>query len=246
MNNTNNTSARMSYENAKKLLYDFWIAQFIAANNNNAQAGSTACRAWVEARKLSQNEIRLEVQLNNTSNNYVFGVTSQNPNSDNVVYKSEKRLNQSDTLISSEYKFFVAKPASGGSNGDTNFRLRTYGNTQDFTAAQAAAIDGELFDQGTYALKVSNDTIIPGRGLYNHHYLPQTQQTAPLGAGSPGDQFRGAEDGAITEEPNILLIGSKTYVPQVILNTTLPVDMGFSRLILIYSGILAQNSTVIN
>lgn len=243
MNNTNNSSARDSYNQARKLLYDAWIGNFLKSNNNNMSVASSECWKWVNGCKFSQGEVRLEVELNNTSNVFTFGVTSQNPNSNNVVFKSEKRLNQSDTLLSPEFKFFIGKPAS---REDTNYRLRTYGNTVDFNAAQAAAIDGELFDQGQYSLRVSGDVVIPGRGMYNHHYLPQTQQTAALGAGSPNDQFRGAEDGAITEEPNIILIGAKTYLPQVTLNTALVPDMQFTRLILIYSGLLAQNSTVIN
>jgi len=243
VNNTNNIQARATYDQGRKLLYDAWYPQFLSANNGNAAMASKLCNQWVNDRKLSQNEIRLEVELSNNSNSFTFGVTSQQANSTNVVFPTEKRLQQSDILISSEYKIFVAKPAS---RTDTNYKLRTYGNTVDFTAAQAAALDGEFYSNGYFTMKVNNDVIIPLRGLFNHHYLPQTQQTAALGAGAPNDQFRGAEDGAITAEPNLLIIGQKTYVPQIILNTALPVDMGFTRTILIYAGILAQNATVIS
>lgn len=244
MNNSNNQSARESYGIAKKLLYDAWIDQFISANPGKPKEyASSLCWQWVNSRKLSQNEIRLEVELNNSSNVFTFGVTSQQPNSNNVVFPTEKRLQQADTLISSEYKIFVAAPTS---RLDTAFQLRTYGNPVDFTAAQALALDGEFYSNGYFSVKVNGDVITPLRFLSNHHYLPQTQQTVALGAGSPGDQFRGAEDGSITLEPNLLLIGSKTFVPQITLNTAMVPAMAFTRAILIECGVLAQNSTVIN
>jgi hypothetical protein len=95
-------------------------------------------------------------------------------------------------------------------------------------------------------MRVNNDVIIPFRGLLNHWYKPQTQQTAALGPASPQDQFRGAEDGFITQEPNLLLIGSKAYVPQIELPAALSSAAEFLRCVLIFRGILAQNSTVIN
>ncbi len=243
MNNTNNIQARATYEQAKKLLYDAWFPQFLAANGGNAAMASKLCNQWVNDRKLSQNEIRLEVELNNANNTFTFGVTPQQANSQNVVFPTEKRLNQSDALVSAEYKMFVCLPTS---RLDTNFKLYTHGNPVVWTAAQGAAIDGEFYSNGYYTVKVNNDVIIPLRGLFNHLYRGQTQQTAALGAASPDDQFRGAEDGAITQEPNLLLIGQKTYVPQIVLNTALPVAMGFTRVVLIYTGVLAQNATVIS
>lgn len=235
MNNTNNVSARQSYDIAKSILFNAWIGSF----NNNSQA----CRAWVEGRKLSQHEIRLEVELNTTSNRFAFGVTPNQSNSTNVVFPTENRLNLQDSLVVSEYAVYVALPAS---RTDTAFQLLTYGNTQVFNAAQAAAIDNGFYANGWLETQVNGDVIIPYRGLLNHWYKPQTQQTAALGAGAPGDQIRGAEDGNITQEPNLLLIGSKNYVPQIVLPGALASVAANTRAILIYKGVLAQNSTVIN
>lgn len=236
----------MSFNIARQLLYDAWIEQFLQKQPDTpagrAQA-SALCNQWVNTRKLSQSELRLEVELNNANNVFTFGVINNQPNSNNVQFKTEKRLNQQDSLIASEYKIFVGAPTS---RDDSNFQLRTYGNFANFTAAQAAALNGEFYSNGQYSVKVNNDVVAPLRGLYNHLYLPQTQQTAALGAASPNDQFRGAEDGSITQEPNLLLIGSKNNVPQITLNNNLVPDMAFTRAILIYTGVLAQNSTVIN
>jgi len=235
MNNTNNLTARMSFDNAKKIIYESWIDQF--------GKNSKACWDWVNGRKLSQHEVRLEVQLNTTSNRFVFGLTSNQANSTNVIFNTENRLTLQDSLVVAEYGIFVGQPSS---QTDTTWVLNTYGNTQVFAAADAAALDSTFYSHGSFTTKVNNDVIIPYRGLFNHWYKPQTQQTAALGAASPKDQIRGAEDGMITQEPNLYLIGSKNYVPEIVLPTALASAANFLRCILIYRGVLAQNSTVIN
>jgi hypothetical protein len=243
MNNTNNASARSSYDIAKQILFQAWIASFQAANPGNDAAATSACWAWVNNRKLSQGEIRLEVGLSTTSNTFVFAMTANQNNTSNLIFATENRLNLQDTLVASEYGVFVAKTA--GQN-DSAYNIRTYGNTQDFTAPSAAALDTTFYANGSFQMKVNNDVVIPYRGLFNHLYRAQTQETAPLGAGSPNDQIRGAEDGFVTQEPNILLIGSKGYVPMINLVGNLASVDANTRAILIFRGINAQNSTSIN
>lgn len=197
---------------------------------------------YVDGLKLSQSEIRLEVELNTNNNIFSFGVTPQQNNSTNVVFKTENRLNLQDTLVVSEYGIYVGRPSSQTA---ADFQLRTYGNTIDFPTG-AAELDTKFFNNAYFQIKANNDVIIPYRGLFNHLYRGQTQETAPLGAGSPDDQIRGAEDGQITMEPNMLLIGSKNYVPQIVLPTNLTAVDTFTRAVIIFRGILAQNSTVVN
>lgn len=235
MNSTNNASARQSFEIAQQILFNAWIGSFNGDVN--------ACRNWVNNRKLSQGEIRLEVELNTQNNRFVFGVTPNQANSTNVIFNTENRLNLQDSLIASEYGIFVAQPSS---RTDTAYVLNTYGNTQVFAAADAAALDSTFYSNGFLQTKVNNDVVIPYRGLINHWYKPQTQQTAAIGAGSPKDQLRGAEDGYVTQEPNLLLIGSKNYQPEIVLPSALASAASFLRAVLIYRGVLAQNSTVIN
>lgn len=235
MNNTNNMSARESYNIARQTLYNAWIGSF--------KNDSLACWNYVNSRKLSQHEIRLEVELNTQNNRFVFGLTPNQANTTNVIFNTENRLNLQDSLVVSEYGLFVAQPSS---RTDTTFILNTYGNTQVFAAADAAALDSTFYSNGYFNTKCNNDVIIPYRGNFNHWYKPQTQQTAALGAGSPKDQLRGAEDGMITQEPNLLLIGSKNYVPEIVLPSALASASAFERCILIYRGVLAQNSTVVN
>jgi hypothetical protein len=235
MNSTNNASARQSFEIAKQIIFNSWIDTF---NGNQAE-----CWKYVNNRKLSQHEIRLEVELNVQNNRFVFGLTPNQANSTNVIFNTENRLQLQDSLVVSEYAIFVAQPTS---RTDVTFTLNTYGNTQVFAAADAAALDSTFYSNGFLSTKVNNDVIIPYRGLFNHWYKPQTQQTAALGAGSPKDQARGAEDGFVTQEPNLLLIGSKNYQPEIVLPAALASAAAFERAILIYRGVLAQNSTVVN
>ncbi len=235
MNNTNNGSARMSFDIAKQIIFNSWIDSF----GNDA----AACWKYVNNRKLSQHQIRLEVELNIQNNRFVFGLTPNQANSTNVIFNTENRLQLQDSLVVSEYGIFVAQPTS---RTDVTYTLQTYGNTQVFAAADAAALDSTFYSNGFLSTKVNNDVIIPYRGLFNHWYKPQTQQTAALGAGSPKDQLRGAEDGFVTQEPNLLLIGSKNYQPEIVLPGALASAAAFERAILIYNGVLAQNSTVVN
>src|SRR5690349_9765639 len=156
MNNTNNLTARMSFDNAKKTIYESWLDSF--------GKDSKRCWEWVNGRKLSQHEIRLEVQLNTTSNRFVFGVTPNQANSTNVIFNTENRLTLQDSLVVSEYGIFVAQPTS---QTDTTYILNTYGNTQVFAAADAAALDSTFYSNGYFSTKVNNDVIIPYRGLFN-------------------------------------------------------------------------------
>lgn len=240
MNNTNNYSARNSYDIARKILFNAMIndPKFQAMPNPD-----DACWKWVNDRKMSQGDIRLEVQLNIINNVFKFALTNNQSNSSNVIFNTERRLELQDSLIASEIGFYVGQPVS---QIDTTWDLKTYGNTQTFGAVDAGIIDSTLYSHGFLSCKVNNDVILPYRGLENFLYRPQTQQTAALGAGAPKDQLRLAEDGLITLEPNILLIGSKGYVFEITLPANLAGTFTFTRAVLIFKGILAQNSTVVS
>lgn len=235
LNNTNNMTARDSFMRAKEI--------FVASFANKFKGDMAACRQYVDSLKLSQSEIRLEVNLSTNNNSFIFGVLNNQANSNNVQFATEKRLNQSDTLCVNEYGIYVGQ-ASG--NNDAAYLLNTYGNTQVFAAADAAALDSTFYSNGGFQIVCNNDIVAPYRGLFNHWYKPQTQQTAALGAGSPKDQIRGSEDGMITMEPNILLIGSKNYQPQIVLAAAMGSAAANLRCVLVMRGILAQNSTVVS
>lgn len=238
MNNTNNFSARESFLHAKKMFYNAFRDKFTAGPQ-----GDQACREWVDALKLSQSEIRLEVELNIAATSFNFGLTPNQANTTGVQFNTENRLNLQDSLCCNEYGIFVGNPAS---RIDTAWALRSYGNQVDFNAAQALALNTTFYSHGNLSIRCNNDVIMPFRGLFNHLYKPQTQETTALGAGSPDDQIRGAEDGMITDEPNIVLIGSKGYIPTINLPVALAAAAAFERAVIIFRGILAQNSTVVS
>jgi hypothetical protein len=237
MNATNNMSARDAYNNARKMFYIAFRDKFPMGPDGDAK-----CQDFVNNFKLSQSEIRVEVELNATNNIFTFGITPNQANTNNVVFNTEYRLKLQNSLCVNEMFMYVRKPTSATTTTD---QLRTYGNTQDFPTG-AASLNSTLYSHGRFVMTVNNDVVVPNRGLSNFYYAPQTQQTTALGAGSPNDQFRGAEDAGITFEPNLVLIGSKDNVPQIELPTNLAaVDAG-TRVVLIFKGIYAQNSTVVS
>lgn len=238
MNNTNNATARQSYEIARQMFFKNFREKF---------ATDTECWQFVNNLKLSQSEIRLEVGLTTTSSQFTFGMTQNQPNTGNVVYNTENRLRLQDSLCVSEYGILVANPSSATA---TNYTPLTYANANVFTTANvAAALDGTFYSNGSFNMTCNNDVVIPYRGLINHRYVPQTQQSGVTASATVAlykDQFRGAEDGFITLEPNLVLVGSKNYQPQIILPGNLAAVETYQRAILIFRGVLAQNSTVIS
>jgi hypothetical protein len=240
MNNTNNASARNSFEQAKIMFAKAMLDKF-----SGQDAWQKALR-WAAGLKLSQSEIRCEVKLTTATTNFNFGVTTIQSNTDNVIYNTEKRLNQQDSLVVNEYGIFIRKPASAT---DTTDALFTYANPNTFSTANVAtALNGTLYSHGQFQVTVNNDVVVPARGLFNHKYIPQTQGAVGITGQTifPLDQQRGAEDGFITMEPNLVLIGSKNYMPQIILPAALAAAETNQRVVLIFRGILAQNSTIIN
>lgn len=239
MTNTNNVAARLGFERAWKIFYDAWLPSFIKDGR-----GEEACKQYVNSLKWSQSEVRLEVGLTPTGTNFGFGLTQQVANTSNVQFATEQRLSMQDSLIASEYGIYVAQTAG---NNDNTYQLRTYPNTQDFIAADAAALAGAFYSNANFRITCNKDVIMPYRGLWNHLNVPQTQQTAALGAGAPRDQVKPSEDGLITLEPNVLLIGSKGYALEILLQTAMNTATFTNvRAILIFKGWLAQNSTPVS
>ena len=234
MNGTNNISSRMSYENSKEMFVKAFLDKF-----NGDQMD---CRRFVNGFKLTQGEVRCEVELNATGTVYTFGVNVNQANTNNILFNTERRLPMQDSLCANEMFIRLANP---GSRIATDYKLFTYGNTQAFPTG-AANLESTFFANGFFTMKVNNDVLVPYRGLDNFHYVPQTQQTAALAAGSPGDQYRGVEDGGTTLEPNLVLIGSSNIIPQIELPSNLAAVDNYTRAVLIFRGVYAQNSTIVN
>lgn len=228
----------MSFEKAKAIYFDAWI------NSSTFGGNAEACRNYIDSLKISQHELRLEVNLSATATNFKFALTNSDVNTSNLQFLTETRLTLQDTMVANEYGITIGQTT--GQN-DANWQQRTYPNTQDFAAADVILLNNLFYSNGSFRMTCNNDVIIPNRGLWNHLYRGQSQQTAALGANSPQDQVKGSEDAMITWEPNILLIGSKGYIPEIILKSNLTGLTNTNiRAILTVRGVLAQNSTSVS
>lgn len=226
----------MSYENARQTIFDAWI--------NSFGGNATECWNYVNSLKLSQNDIRLENKLTAANTNYLFGTIQNQVSTTNIQFATEERLNQQDTLIATEFAVMVGLAAN---DNDTLFEIFPFANPAIFGAADAAIINAGLYANGKIKISVNNDVIVPSRRLLANKYVPETQLTAAPGAGSPITEFDGAVDGLVTMEPNIYLIGSKNSVPEIILPSALTgLSSANVRVVLLFSGFTAQNSTVVS
>lgn len=236
MNSKNNGTARMTYNNAINQLMDAWINSF-AGNRQQ-------CMNWVMSLKLAQYTVVLEQVIPANNTNIQFAVTAQQPSTSGVNYRTENKLKQQDTLIASEYALLNGLTTG---DADVNWEVQTYACPAIYTPADAALINNVIYGNGSLKITVNNDVVVPFRDLFANLSIPQTQQTAAVGAGSPLNQKCGADDSFVTMEPNIYLIGSKNSVPEIILpNAVAALSTATARLRLNFRGLLAQNSTVIS
>jgi len=216
----NNIAARMVYDNAKKALYRAF------GSNPNLN---------IEQFKTTQSYIRLEQLAVIGQTSYTFPLQINQ----GAAFNTEQRLNLQDSFVISQIGAFIALPSS---STDTTFRLQT--NASPFIFTNFAQY--RTFYNGKLAISVNNNTILPAWDLNRPYYSPETQQTAAFGAASPIDQQRAAEDGFYACEPNLVLVGSKNYQVTVQLPAGFTAVDANSRLVLLFRGILAQNSTVVS
>ena len=195
----------------------------------------------VSAFKLTQSVLRLEQPFVNSSATYNFPVLS-NIQNQAQQYPSEIRLNLQDSFVPTRLGVYVALPSGAA---DTTFPLFTYFNPSVFGAADAIAMTG-LYN-GQLKLMINNVQYINGWGLYKHQVINQTQQlVAAKTAGDAVEQIDGSSDGMYPMQPFTLLLGSQNIQLSIQLPNALSAVTANSRLVLIFEGVLAQNSTVVN
>lgn len=213
-------NARLAYENAIKI-----------CNKANVPAAIA---------KLTQSFLRLEQVCVVGKTQYQFPILVNNNGPANTLFNTELRLNQQDSLIVSQWGFFFALPASAI---DATFTLHTYPNAVTFVAAGAAS-SAQIVYNSLFNIAVNNTVILPAWDVVRHLIVPVTQLTGA--ATPPADQFDGSADGFYPVEPNLVWIGSQN----IVINLLMPAGMtatqnAFQRMVLIYRGLLAQNSTII-
>lgn len=207
---------------------------------DNAKALVSNAGFNVNQAVLSQSYIRSEVAMSTSTTSYHVPVLI-NDTQNGSSFATEQRLQLQDAFVVSKIGVFVAIPASSST---TAFQYYTYPNAQAFTTAGAAAALYNLYN-GSMSISINNRNIVPAWDLYKHLNVPQTQQATSTGTNTAIDQNDASEFGYYPVEPNIVLVGSKNN--QISLN--LPAAIGTlqastaPRIIVIFSGILAQNVT---
>lgn len=212
---------RLVYQNAKNLVQ---------------AAGLSAANAV-----LSQSFLRLEVPLVAGATSYTFDVlVNENLN---PQFVTQQKLNLQDAFIVSQMGVFLAVPASSAIN-ETAFQLHSYPNQVVFTGTNDVAALGVY--SGQMQLTVNQRTIVTGWDLMKHYQVNQTQQLVARAAATPFsnvDETNMLKDGFAPVEPNLVLVGSKKNILQIILPTGLSAVEANSRLVIMFRGIIAQNVT---
>lgn len=215
----------------QRLVFDNARTAIIKAFNGDESVLQTAV--------LTQGDLRLEQPLVAGNTQYTFEVLNQaSANATNM----EDRLRLQDAFVISAIKIGTAAPSS---STDNTFMIDSYPNTQKY-GANAAPLYA-FWNAGLLSISVNNQIILPKWSIYRHYNSPFTQQTAALGAGSPGDQDAGAVDGWYPVEPNISLIGQKNSLLNITLKGAgLTTVQANSRAVILLRGVLAQNLTVVS
>jgi hypothetical protein len=184
---------------------------------------------------LTMSTLRLEQPLVAGQNLYTFPVLRQ----DTVggVFNTEIRLKQQDSFFISHLMYYLLLPSSAT---DTACLPLTY---ESPALSGADAVPLRALWNGTLQMTLANYKYVYNWDLLRHYYAPQTQQTAPLGAGSPTDQKRLIEDGFSAVEPMVTLMGTEDNQIQVQLAAPPASFPANARIGLMLRGVNAQNST---
>ncbi len=231
----NGIVARQNFEKAVQIFYN----AFVKRDSNGRILDPNFDP--IDAFKLTQSTLRVEQTLATTTAQYQFPILV-NVQNGNTQFNTEIRLNMQDSFVPTELQVFTGLP---GSATGTAWKPLTYENPALFTAASSLAIVA-LWNTGTMEIKINKDTKLTNWDLWRHYYAGQTQQTAPVGAGSPVNEVCGADDGFYPMEPYVLFIGSQNI--QITINLALAITAvdAFSRVGIMFRGVLAQNSTVVS
>jgi hypothetical protein len=220
-------NARLVYENAVKICN---------------KAGVPAA-----ASKLTQSFLRLEQVMTLTKTQYQFPILVNNNGPANTLFPTETRLNQQDSIICSAWGFGFGIPTSAT---DVSFKFLSYpnANTPNFSTA-GAAIAAQTVYNSYFNIAVNNTIILPAWDVLRHLFVPFTQNGVGVTAETifPTDQFDGSGDSFFPVEPNLVWIGSQNIVINLIMPASFSTLQagGLARMILVFRGLLAQNSTII-
>lgn len=195
---------------------------------------------------LTQSTLRLEQALIVGRTTYTFGVlTSDLGSANSQPTTTEVRLRQQDSFITSNIAFRLGEPAA---LNDATYIDTSYPSPFIFDAVgEAAAL--EVLYKGQLKITVNGVVIVPTLHMGRFRFVPVTQAVAAAANqnGIAYDAIDNSCDGVMIMEPNVTLIGSKGNIIEISLPNGITVigTAGFTRMIMEYRGLLAQNSTII-
>jgi hypothetical protein len=217
--------ARQVFDNARRLVE--------AAGLSNSQT------------VLTQSYVRSETLLSTTVTSYHMPLLiNDNQNGATSSFNTSNLLNLQDAFVISG--IFIGF-SNNANNTSAAFKINTYPSAIN-CGSQAAATSMFTLYNGNLQLTVNNRQILTGFPINNNLYIPQTQGLIDQAAATPFnaiDQNEGFFPAIVPIEPNVVLVGSKNNVCSIQLPAaigTLPTG-GAPRLVVIFTGILAQNCT---
>lgn len=184
---------------------------------------------------LSQSFLRFEVAMTTTSTSYTFD-TLVNENSNNFNSVTSAKLNLQDAFVTSSIGLFWADTTSLTA---ANYNLFSFDDRTAWTENAWGLYNANL------QLTVNQRTILTGWDTSRHYYAPQYQENTTTKGVNELDL---SSYGFFPVEPNIVMVGSKKNVLQLILPQalqTLPLSES-GRIVVIFRGLLAQNVTPVN
>lgn len=194
----------------------------------------------IDAFKLTGSSLRLEQELVAGQSTYNFPILDNKPSSTGRILNTEIRLSMQDTFVPTRMGMFLGNPAS---LADGAWRFYSYPNQNVFGAS---ALQMRALYNSSIEFSVNNYRYSYDWDMMKHWFSPQTQETGAFGPGSPEDQLNGREDTYFPLQPFVLFGGLQNV--KITLNiVAAPTSvLAFSRIILKFDGVKAQNSTPAN
>ena len=194
---------------------------------------------------LTDSTLRLEQQLTATKSQYTFAVLTNNNGPSNTLFNTEIRLNQQDSFIAYALNFYLGEPSSAT---DTTYIDYTYPSPSVFVTG-TEAVQLETIYKSQIKVTINNVVKIPTLHMGRFYFVPQSQKVAAAANqnGIAADQRDGSTDGAMLLTGLLTFIGSKNNLIEMFLPASITAgNIGaFTRSIMEWRGLLAQNSTII-
>jgi len=207
-----------------------------------AKKGIEAAGFSLNRAVLSQSYLRSELTLSTSKTLYQFPVLI-NDSSQGTITNTSFLLNLQDAFYISAIGVFFTKPSS---STDTTFQLVTYPNASIFSTSNTASSLYSFYN-GNMQMTINNRQVVSGIDIYRFYQVPQTQTTANADYTTSGINYKDQQDGSTSAlypiEPGIVLSGSKQNVIQINLPAALAAVETNSRVVLYFTGHLAQNVT---